>query len=175
MCQSTIAERAELVRWLAEDEATIRGHLMVLIPDAGSASVGTGAAKAGGFGDLFSKDAAKASSAAKEMLSSAKSGGFRISDNAAKGLMQVLDKMDVDLDDLRAKGMILQEDPKLGEHDYGKRVSAHDLKSADGDSGVIRALDELSSVVRDARDALKIAIDNYHKQEDDAASTFQQG
>lgn len=124
---------------------------------------------------LDKKSVGQASAATQEMLSSARSGGFRISENAAQGLRNALRDMQGRLDELRFESQYLAEEPQLGTHDYGKRVAAHDVKSADGDRGVISTLQQLKQVVSDADEALKIAVENYRKQEDDAQSTFGPG
>jgi hypothetical protein len=139
-------------------------------------AVGGGAAAAMAA-SLNTKDVDSMASEAKKMLASAKSGGFRVSEDAAQPIREVLARMQtrversiVDIDLLSAK------QPPLGGHDYGQKVALHQQESISSMQGSpLTVLRQLAEVLVDADQALKIAVDKYKEAEASASDAFRSG
>ncbi|MER7115015.1 hypothetical protein ABT332_11045 [Saccharomonospora azurea] len=137
------------------------------------AAVGGGAAAAMGA-SLNTKAVDSMASEAKEMLKSAKSGGFRVSEDAAQPIIDVLvemtDRVERLAQDLQIVG---SQAPTLGGHDYGQRVAKHQYEAFwDGEGSAVEVLRQLRGVLGDAGEALEIAKKKYQESESDATSTF---
>lgn len=113
-------------------------------------------------------------SEAKEMLKSAKSGGFRVSEEAAKPIIETLDEMKGRVESLAVElENVSSFEPTLGEHDYGKRAARHQQQAFAGDEGsAVQVLRSLHGVLADSRDALDVAMKNYRDSETVASDTF---
>src|SRR5690606_7271041 len=113
-------------------------------------------------------------SEAKKMLASAKSGGFMVSEEAAKPIRDVLDRMKWRVEELiNELGNIAGTEPALGNHEYGKRVAVHQQEAFAGDEGsAIPVLQALHSVLDDSYNALEIAVKKYSESESSASDVF---
>ncbi len=116
-------------------------------------------------------------SEAKEMLKSAKSGGFRVSEDAAEPIRDVLERFKDRVDRMKADMNILAaRQPTLGNHDYGQAVALHHQQAVTERSGSpVKVLEQLAQVLTDADQALKIAMAKYKEVEDDASEPFKSG
>ncbi|SFP19028.1 hypothetical protein [Saccharomonospora viridis] len=116
-------------------------------------------------------------SEAKKMLASAKSGGFMVSEEAAKPIRDVLLSFLEEVEKMseRLKGLA-QKEPALGGHDYGREVADFQRRATavDPDSPAI-VLDRLRDVLIDADKALEIAMNKYRESEESAASSMISG
>ncbi|WP_143267678.1 hypothetical protein [Amycolatopsis alba] len=120
-------------------------------------------------GGLNQAAIAKVSAETQKLVSAAKSGGFKISEEGVKPLREALTKMSEELTALSRKTMRLSEAPQLGDHPYGKAVAAHDHKGAAQASNSASAiLEQFKQVVRDADEALARAAGLYKGVEDRA-------
>ncbi|KMS84283.1 hypothetical protein [Prauserella rugosa] len=106
------------------------------------------------------------------LLESAKSGGFRVSENAAKPIRDALIEAQNDVGNILDEATDLAQEPQLGSGPYAKQVAAHVQQSADGPQGVLPMLRQLRTILRDSEQALKIAEDNYREAEEQQKSTF---
>ena len=110
---------------------------------------------------------------ADALVSSAKSGGFRVTKEAADPIIKVLndyiDKVDTMKGDLR----VFDQSPPLGNHAYGKAVAQHMWEAANDDRSARAALDRLQDVLIQSRDALLHASNQYQDQEESARDVFQ--
>ncbi len=136
-------------------------------------AVGGGAAAAMGA-SLNTKDVNSMASEAKKMLDSARSGGFRVSEEAAQPIIDVLDEMKGRVEELRHEFMgIASMEPTRGAHDYGKQVAAHQHEAFSGVEGsASQVLYDLFHVLEDAQAALKVAVEKYKESEAVASETF---
>lgn len=137
------------------------------------ASVGGGAAAAMGA-SLNTKAVDSMASEAKEMLKSAKSGGFRVSEDAAQPIRDVLDEMKGRVESLvNELSIIAGTEPTLGNHDYGKRVAAHQRDAFAGAEGsAVPVLQAFYHVLEDSCDALDVAAKRYAESESSASDVF---
>jgi hypothetical protein len=149
-------------------------------PDPGQAVGGVGAGLAAGavFGGAgsMSKEAMEATKAeTQELVNAAKSGGFKISEEGVKPLLEAIKDMKEELGDLRLTStQYLSQAPHLGSHDYGHTVALHDQKAGaheTGSAGVV--LDQFDVVLDQAAEALERAAGIYRESEDDAQSSMQ--
>ncbi|EHR59123.1 hypothetical protein [Saccharomonospora cyanea] len=139
-------------------------------------AVGGGAAAAMGA-SLNSKAVNSMASEAKEMLKAAKSGGFRVSEDAAQPIRDVLEKFQDRVDRMRADMNVLAaRQPTLGNHDYGQKVALHHQEAVTVRAGSpVKVLEQLTQVLADADQALKIAMEKYKEAEGDASNPFKSG
>jgi hypothetical protein len=137
------------------------------------AAVGGGAAAAMGA-SLNAKAVDSMASDAKEMLRSAKSGGFRVSEDAAKPIRDLLDEMKGRVESLvNDLGVIAGTEPTLGNHDYGKRVAAHQRDAFEGAEGsAIPVLRAFYDVLESSCEALDVAAKRYAESESSASDVF---
>ncbi|CAM2989657.1 hypothetical protein SAXI111661_12385 [Saccharomonospora xinjiangensis] len=141
--------------------------------DEPAKSGGVGGAVAAMAASFNTKDVSSMASGAKEMLKSAKSGGFRVSEEAAKPIREVLQKHVEEVERMAHDFSLLAlAPPALGHHDYGKRVAEFQLRATavDPDSPA-EVLKKLRQVLVDADKALEIAVQKYQEAEDAAASS----
>lgn len=113
-------------------------------------------------------------SEAKKMVESAKSGGFRVSENAAQPIRDALLELRGDVD--RAWEEIVtvgRTAPHLGGHDYGKAVASFQRRAlVEAEGAPSKVLERLSQVLADADKALEIAIKKYRENEDATRQSF---
>jgi hypothetical protein len=133
-------------------------------------SIGSGMLATGGI----SADAVAATKAeTQKLVSAAKSGGFRISEQGVQPLLDSIKHMKEGLSSLRyASGLELSQAPKLGSHDYGHAVAVHDQKGAAEESGsALVVLDQFDTVLDQAAEALERAAGIYQENEDEVESS----
>lgn len=120
---------------------------------------------------------AKAKAATDQLLRAAKTGGFRISEQGVAPLRKALVDMAGRLDELNALTIRrLSQAPKLGSHEYGGTVAAHDQKAAAMDpNSAAMVLDQFRQVLSDADEALARAAGIYRESEHAAANNMGSG
>jgi hypothetical protein len=123
---------------------------------------------------LNSKAVDSMASEAKEMLKSAKSGGFRVSEDAAQPIRKVLKDISEDVNRMAQDLFRLaQVPPRLGEHEYGKRVSKFQMNATLTDpNSPAEVLKALRVVLADADEALRIAVEKYRETEESVSSSI---
>ncbi|MBK1784362.1 hypothetical protein JHE00_08475 [Prauserella sp. ASG 168] len=121
--------------------------------------------------DTKAVGAAKAES--QKLLKAAHDGGFRISPEGVQPLEQAVAEMQTRLLTIQRRTVLmLSQAPKLGAHEYGHAVAAHDQRSAAdsvGSAGTV--LKQFSQVLEDLQTALTKAVENYHEAENSAADS----
>jgi hypothetical protein len=123
-------------------------------------------------GTLNAVSAAKAVAAAGQLLESAKSGGFRISERGAEPLLVALRRMQERLDAMQPVLHILEQEPRLGSSPYALTVAAHDRKSAIGEQGIVPVLTQFRQMLRVSIEALERAAGLYREAEEDSKSVW---
>ncbi|EHR48669.1 hypothetical protein SacmaDRAFT_0362 [Saccharomonospora marina XMU15] len=113
----------------------------------------------------------------REMVNSARSGGFRVSENAAEPIRKTLAEMQTQVDELRGDLQVrFGVEPQLGSHSYGQNVAKHQQKAAANAPGsAMEVLKQLRQVLADADKALEIAVRKYRENEESASGTFRNG
>ncbi|SFB01813.1 hypothetical protein SAMN05216266_103309 [Amycolatopsis marina] len=109
----------------------------------------------------------------QKLVSAAKSGGFRISEKGVEPLLTSIKNMKEQLQQLRYQAATeLSQAPRLGSHEYGYSVAAHDQKGAAEESGsALVVLDQFNTVLDQAAEALERAAGIYQENEDQVEST----
>lgn len=115
---------------------------------------------------------AKATRSADRMISSAKSGGFRVTKEAADPIIKVLEEYIDQIDGMKGQLDVFNQEPKLGDHDYGRLVARHMQEAANDEKSGRVALNSLQEVLKKSREALLRASDQYQEQEESAQGTF---
>jgi hypothetical protein len=133
-------------------------------------SIGSGMLATGGI----SADAVAATKAeTQKLVNSAKSGGFRISEQGVQPLLTAIENVKEQLMQVRQdSGVYLSQAPRLGSHDYGYTVAEHDQKGAAdqaGSAGVV--LQQFDQVLQQAAEALERAAGIYQENEDQVESS----
>ncbi|WP_019818641.1 hypothetical protein [Saccharomonospora saliphila] len=114
---------------------------------------------------------------AKAMLDSARSGGFRVSEDAAEPLRTTLLAM-------RDRIKTLEHDlisvatlqPPLGDHDYGQRVASHQRQAlAEGPGSAAEVLRQLNEAISDSVVALEAAMKKYKEIEEGTIRNLNSG
>ncbi|MEU6641317.1 hypothetical protein ABZ863_02090 [Saccharomonospora sp. NPDC046836] len=111
-----------------------------------------------------------------KLLNAANSGGFRISPEGVAPLQKAVLDMQSGLVRLQqGTAMALSQAPKLGSHEYGHAVAAHDQKGAvDDERSASVVLEQFSKVLEDVQSALTKAVENYREAEAGAADSVRQ-
>lgn len=126
----------------------------------------------GNLNPLDSKQMAHAENQSSQLLESAKGGGFRVNDNAAKPIRDALIEAYDDVLGILKEARVLAAEPQLGTGPYAQQVANHVRQSADGPQGILPVLEQLKGILQKSEQALKIAIDNYRETEAEQQSTF---
>ncbi|WP_019813897.1 hypothetical protein [Saccharomonospora saliphila] len=113
------------------------------------------------------EDVTKTQVETRKLLEAANSGGFRISPEGVEPLKKALINMQERLDRISAtSGYALGQRPRLGSHEYGRMVAAHDQKSGSGENNSANAvIHKLRKIIAEADEALTAALKNYHDHE----------
>ncbi|NIJ14586.1 hypothetical protein FHU38_004987 [Saccharomonospora amisosensis] len=148
--------------------------------DAGAGQGAVGApvgAAAGAVSALDAKAMDKMAAETREMVSSARQGHFRVSEDAAEPIRKTLAEMQTRVQELRADfSYKFTQEPQLGSHAYGQAVAKHQVKTAvEAPGSAFDVLGKLEQVLSDADKALELAMRKYRDNEDSASSTFQPG
>ncbi|TLW91450.1 hypothetical protein FFT09_19010 [Saccharomonospora piscinae] len=131
-----------------------------------------GGAMFGSGGSMSAEAMKNVSRSANELVASAKSGGFRVTKEAADPIIRTLEEFLNDIDGIEQELTAFDQAPPLGDHDYGKRVAQHMWDAANGDRSARSAVQQLREVLEKSRDALLFASNQYQAQEDEASSSF---
>lgn len=91
---------------------------------------------------------AKMGRSADALISSAKSGGFRVTKEAADPIIEVLNNYIDEISIMRTELQAFDKMPPLGNHDYGRRVAQHMHAAANDDQSVRASLDALEIVLQ---------------------------
>ncbi|EID53735.1 hypothetical protein SacxiDRAFT_1487 [Saccharomonospora xinjiangensis XJ-54] len=140
-----------------------------LIPGGGALSMAMAAMDK----TMGAKAMAEVIQSTDRLVESAKTGGFTVTKEGADPIIKVLEKFMEEVKELRAQLAIdFDQEPKLGEHDYGKRVALHMWEAANDERSPRAALTKLSKILERSRIALLIASDQYQEQEESARDIF---
>ncbi len=126
------------------------------------------------FGAMGSGQVAEMASEAKKMVSSAKSGGFMVSEDAGQPIRDSLARIQesVRTTIFEFENLITGE-PPLGGHPYGRQVARRQREVLADDAGSpLEMLRELERVLGDADEALKIAMKRYKESESAASGSI---
>ncbi len=135
---------------------------------------GAGAAQGGGFWEAItslgftmnSQTMDEVTRSADRMISSAKSGGFTVTKEAADPIIKVLEHFIDEIKIMDRKLVAFEQAPPLGGHDYGLLVAEHMQEAANDDRSPRAALQQLQIVLERSRDALRVASGQYQEQEE---------
>ncbi|MEU6646245.1 hypothetical protein ABZ863_27380 [Saccharomonospora sp. NPDC046836] len=116
---------------------------------------------------------AKAKAESDKLLSAAKNGGFRLSEEGARPLIDALMSFRAKLDDLQFVSGALALDPQLGSSEYARTVASHDRQGADGPQGILTVIDQLRVVLEQSVEALQRAAGLYRENEENAQAAWQ--
>src|SRR5690606_39022485 len=103
---------------------------------------------------------------ADRMISSAKSGGFTVTKEAADPIIKVLEHFIERTKTMRHEFRAFDQAPPLGDHDYGKNVAEHMWEAANGVRSAHSALFSLRVVLEKSGEALLRASIQYQAQEE---------
>ncbi|OQO91276.1 hypothetical protein B1813_16960 [Saccharomonospora piscinae] len=115
---------------------------------------------------------AQMSQAADGLVASAKSGGFTVTKEAADPIIKTLEEFIEKIETLKFDMKVFDQAPQLGEHDYGKKMAQHLHEAANDDKSARFALGSLQDVLRQSREALLRASDQYQEQEESTRDVF---
>ncbi|MEY7970583.1 hypothetical protein AB8O38_01135 [Saccharomonospora xinjiangensis] len=108
---------------------------------------------------------AKARAAASELVNSAKNGGFRVSEDSANELIDIMAHFVERIDDLDDDLRAFDQRPKLGDHDYGQLVAQHMHEAANGPLSARMVVHQLKEVLKVSIEALQRASGQYEETE----------
>ncbi|WP_092533038.1 hypothetical protein [Amycolatopsis arida] len=127
----------------------------------------------GSSGSISAKAVEATKAETQKLISAAKSGGFRISEEAVKPLLDSISTMQHELTALMRGTSRLSQTPKLGSHEYGQTVAEHDQKAATSEAGsAIVVLEQFRQVLVQATEALQRAAGIYRENEESAQSSI---
>nr|WP_155984833.1 hypothetical protein [Saccharomonospora piscinae] len=126
----------------------------------------------GSGGSMSAETMKNVSRSADELVASAKSGGFRVTKEAADPIIETLEEFITKVGVLKAQMVSFDHAPPLGDHDYGKRVARHMWEAANDERSARAALESLDKILTQSRDALRIASKQYQEQEESALGSF---
>ncbi|MFD5243452.1 hypothetical protein ACFWIW_02855 [Amycolatopsis sp. NPDC058340] len=142
-------------------------------PDFSIGSAVGAAANYVAMGGLNAAAIAQVSAETQKLVSAAKSGGFKITEEGVKPLLQAVRDMGTELARLERQTIRLSEAPQLGDHPYGRAVAAHDHKGAAQSANSASAvLGKFKQVVQDTEEALLRASGQYKKKEQDTVEAL---
>ncbi|HJQ47258.1 MAG TPA: hypothetical protein VJ870_13225 [Amycolatopsis sp.] len=135
------------------------------------ADLAAGAALGGSMLSAQAIDATKAQ--VQKLVDSAKSGGFAIDEQGGDEYIRVFRDFEDVLNNLQNTVADASQSPKLGGSDYASRVAAHTVSIATGDAQSFgTALQSLTVIVQQGRQAFEEAKKRYAQMDDDARQTF---
>jgi hypothetical protein len=121
---------------------------------------------------MGTKAMAEVTRSADQMVASAKSGGFKVTPEAADPIIKVLEEYIEEIKTMRHGLRAFDQAPSLGGHDYGKKVAEHIWEAANGDRSARAALNSLQLVLEKSREALLRASNQYQEQEESVQERF---
>lgn len=116
---------------------------------------------------------AEVTRSADQMVASAKSGGFKVTKESADPIIKVLEDYIDEVDRAKARMKVFDQEPSLGNHEYGLRMARYMHESANDGQSARVALERLQLVLEKSRDALRIASKQYQEQEESVLDAFQ--
>lgn len=123
------------------------------------------------FANALSADVANMTSQTQKLVDAAKGGGFKITPEGVQPLRTALLDLVNQLDGLSGEVYYLDQAPKLGSHQYGQTIAAHDQKGAsEAEGSATKVLLQLREVARQADEALARAAGLYNEAEHQAAA-----
>ena len=141
---------------------------------------GAGAAQSGGLWEAItplgftmnSQTMDEVTRSADRMISSAKSGGFTVTKEAADPIIKVLEDFITRIQEMKNELNVFNQIPPLGDHDYGKRVAHYMADAANDDRSARAAIDSLEIVLEKSREALLRASNQYQENEESTKDVF---
>ena len=122
------------------------------------------------FSAGLSEDAvASARAEAGKLVDSVKSGGFTITEEGVKPMLDAIRELRDQLTDVQSTAHGLSDAPQLGSHPYGYEVAAHVQKGGSGPSGsAIVVLSQFDAVLQQVAEALERASGQYQEADESA-------
>lgn len=157
------------------------GYWGVVVADPMEFAAGAGALMPGGAmvnavsalnKSMGTKAMAEVTRSADQMVASAKSGGFRVTPEAADPIIKVLKDFIERIRTMKVDMEVFDQTPPLGGHDYGKKVAAHMHKVANDDRSARVSLDSLQIALEKSLEALLRASDQYQEREETVQDAF---
>ncbi|CAM2856667.1 hypothetical protein SAXI111661_04905 [Saccharomonospora xinjiangensis] len=115
---------------------------------------------------------AEVARSADRLVASAKSGGFTVTKEAADRIIKVIEEHIDEIDQFENKLEVFDQEPELGDHDYGKLVARHMWEAANDGQSARVALGSLKIILEKSREALLRASKQYQEQEEVARDAF---
>jgi hypothetical protein len=122
---------------------------------------------------LSSGGVASAQTQADSLLASAKSGGFKITEQGVQPLLKAIDDMRNQMPTMQTQARIVAGTPMLGSHRYGGTVAAHVQKAGAGVPGsVTEVLTQFDRTLDTLAEALERASGLYKEADAGAQAAF---
>ncbi|WP_232212995.1 hypothetical protein [Saccharomonospora saliphila] len=118
---------------------------------------------------------AQSQAAAGKLVDSAREGGFRVTRDQANELIGALRRCLDRIDSVENRLQVFDQEPPLGDHDYGKLMSRHMQQAATGPGSVRSAVEKLRVIVETSIEALLHASSQYDEAEATAADALTRG
>ncbi|RSN37235.1 hypothetical protein DMC61_04045 [Amycolatopsis sp. WAC 04169] len=123
----------------------------------------------GNFSDMLGDFSAQADA----MVTAAKEGRFKVSEEAGEALKKAVNDYLYDWNSNKRWFQRLAEKPKLGTGPYAQRIGDHAVLVADGDDlSAKKQLDMLRDIVIRANEAIELAKTKYKQQDENGADAF---
>lgn len=110
---------------MAEPEDVAAG-MGALIPGGGALSMAMEAMDK----SMGAKAMAEVTRSADRLVESAKTGGFTVTKEGADPIIKVLEEFIKRIDEMKGQMRVFNQEPPLGDHDYGKKVALHVWEAA---------------------------------------------
>ena len=114
----------------------------------------------------------KATRSADQLVASAKLDGFKVTKEAADPIIKVLEDYIDEIDKVKVRMKVFDQEPSLGSHEYGLRVARYMHEAANDGQSARAALNRLQVILERSRDALRIASNQYQEQEESVLDSF---
>lgn len=115
---------------------------------------------------------AEVTRSADRLVESARSGGFTVTKEGADPIIEVLIDFIGRVRELRSEMRVFDQDPKLGNHDYGLLAASFMKKAANDEQSARFALEKLEKILEKSLEALRIASNQYQEQEESALGSI---
>ncbi|MFC3449623.1 hypothetical protein [Amycolatopsis speibonae] len=123
----------------------------------------------GGFSQMLGDFSAQADA----MVTAAKEGKFKVSEEAGEALKKAINDYVFDWNSNKRWFQRLAEKPKLGTGPYAQRIGDHAVLVADGDDlSAKKQLDMLRDIVLRANEAIDLAKTKYKQQDEHGVDAF---
>ncbi|EHY91216.1 hypothetical protein SacazDRAFT_04376 [Saccharomonospora azurea NA-128] len=143
-------------------------------PSSGIGNVFSAAQAAFGSQSSMNPEAmAAAERSANNLVESAKSGGFRVTKEAADPLIKVLEDFVNQIKEMDSTFRAFEAAPPLGDHDYGQLVSRRMQEAAAvGPGSALEVIRQLEIILKKSAEALLRASNQYEEQEESVKDTL---